>query len=167
MSGCRVARTYVLDCYVQGVSIQFQLYKSIVASFNIACWCSIMSDSETNADNAESLDGRKNESRAKLGKTKSGDGRTSEEPCNLVSPPSKERDNALVLATNEARSKMTDVYCIKVSVVDNLYGPISAVQTQRGRNLFKKVVAVYESSDQRCFAEFPLPLFANWYSQFP
>ena len=37
-----MAQTYVLDCYVQGASIKFQLYKSIVASFNVI-WCSIMS----------------------------------------------------------------------------------------------------------------------------
>ena len=126
-----------------------------------------MSDSENSPDNAESVDGRKNESRAKLEKTKSGNGRTSEEPCNLVSPPSNERDDALVPATVEARSKMTDVYCIKESVVDNLYGLNSAVQTKSGRALFRKVVAAYESSDQRCFAEFHLKIFANWYSQLP
>ena len=84
-----------------------------------------------------------------------------------MSPPSNERDNALVLATVEARHNMTDVYCIKESAVDNLYGPISAVQTKRGRALFKKVVAAYGASDLVCFAEFPLKLFSNWYSQLP
>ena len=50
-------------------------------------------------------------------------------------------------------------------MMDNLYGPISAVQTPRGRKVFKRVVAGYESSDLVCHAEFPLKLFANWYSQ--
>jgi hypothetical protein len=49
-----------------------------------------MSESD-NSDSAESVDERKNESRTKLEKTKSGDGRTREEPCNLVSRPAKQR----------------------------------------------------------------------------
>jgi hypothetical protein len=68
VSGCRVARTYVLDCYVQGVSIEFQLYKCIVASFNVT-WCSIMSGkldlaspSSKNSDGAESGNATKKES---------------------------------------------------------------------------------------------------------
>jgi hypothetical protein len=147
---------------VQGASIEFRLYKSIVASFNIACWCRIMSESDK-SDTAKSVDGRKNKSYSK-----SGDGRTKEVPfVNLVSPPSNERDNALVPATVEARPKMMDVYCIKESVQEDLYGSISAEKTKRGRAFFRKVVDAYESSDQRCFAEFPLKLFANWYSQLP
>ena len=140
---------------MQGASIYFQLYKLIVASFNLACWCSIMSESD-NSDSVESFDGRKNESRTKLDKTESGDGRTREEPCNLASPPSNERDDALGPEIVEARAKMMDVYCIKESVADDLYVPSSAVQNKKGRDHFKKVVAVYESSDTVCFAEFPL-----------
>ena len=123
-----------------------------------------MSESD-NSDSVKSVDGRKNESRTKLDKTESGDGRTSEEPCNLVSPPSNERDDALVLEIVEAHGKMMDVYCIKESVADNLHVPSSAVQNKKGRDHFKKVVAVYESSYTVCFAEFPLKLFCKWYSE--
>jgi hypothetical protein len=77
-----------------------------------------MSESD-NSDSAESVDGRKNESRTKLEKAKSGDGRTKEEACNLVSPPSNKRDDALDPGIVEVRAKMMDVYCIKASVVDN------------------------------------------------
>jgi hypothetical protein len=106
---------------VQGASIYFQLYKSIVASFNLACWCSIMKESNK-SDRTESVDGRKDESRTQVDKTESGHGKTREEPCNLVSPPSKERDdNALIPGTVEAHSKMIDVCCIKDSVILDLY----------------------------------------------
>ena len=152
---------------MQGTSIYFPLYKSTVASFNLACWRSIMEESNK-SDRAESVDGRKDESRTQVDKTESGHGKTREEPCNLVSPPSKERDNALVPGTVEARSKMIDVYCIKESVQLDLYdGHNSCVQDKRGRNHFRKVVGAYESSDTVCFAEFPLKLFGKWYSELP
>jgi hypothetical protein len=128
VSGCRVARTYVLDCYVQGVSIEFQLYKCIVASFDIvACWRSIMSESNDSDDSAEFVYETKNEHGTELDKTDSEDGRTKEKACNLISPQSNERDNALDPGTVGERAKMTDVYCIQNSVSDNLYGRISAV----------------------------------------
>ena len=72
MSGCRVARTYVLDCYVQGASIKFQLYKSIVGSFNIF-WCSIMSGLLDLALLSKNLDGT----------TESGGQRRNEKDLNL------------------------------------------------------------------------------------
>ena len=56
----------------------------------------------------------------KLDRTESGNGRTREEPCNLVSPQSNER-NALVPATLESRPKIMNVYCIQASVTDELY----------------------------------------------
>ena len=73
MSGCRVARTYVLNCYVQEASSKLQLYKSIVVSFNIAL-CSIMSgllDSASqsrNSDSARSGNGTKKENHVKSDK---------------------------------------------------------------------------------------------------
>ena len=147
---------------MQGASIEFQLYKSIVARLNIA-WCSIMSE-PNNADSAESVDGRtKNESRTKLDRTESGDGRTREEPCNLVSPPS----NAPVPATFESRLKMTDVYCIKLSVTDDLYCTRHVVNSKKGRGAFKRLVQAYENAHQNCFAEFPIGLFTNWCAELP
>ena len=167
-----MARTYILDCYVQGASIEFQLYKSIVASFNIA-WCSIMSgllDSASqsrNSDSAESGNGTKKQSHVKFDKTESGDGRTREVPCNVVSPQSNER-NVLLPETFESRGKMTDVYCIKESVTDDLYCSKHVVGTKKGRAaLFKKLVSAYEQAPQNCFAEFPIGLLANWYTELP
>ena len=79
-----------------------------------------MSESDNSEDSVESVDGRKNESRTKWDKTESGDGQRRGEPCNLVSPPSNERGNALDPEIVEARAKMMDVYCIKESVADDL-----------------------------------------------
>ena len=73
-----------------------------------------------NSDSAESGNGTKKESGMKLDRTESGNGRIREEPCNLVSPQSNER-NALVPATLESRPKIMDVYCIYASVTDELY----------------------------------------------
>ena len=56
-----MAQTYLLDCYVQGASIKFQLYKSIVASF-ILFWCSIMSGLLDLALLSKNLDGTTAES---------------------------------------------------------------------------------------------------------
>ena len=140
---------------MQGASSKLQLYKSIVASFNIA-WCSIMSG----------LLGTKKESHVKLDKTESGDGRTREEPCNLVSPQSNER-NALLPATFESRPKMTGVYCIKESVTEDLYCSKHVVGNKKGRGAFKKLVQAYEHAHQNCFAEFPIGLFASWYAELP
>jgi hypothetical protein len=57
---------------VQGASIKFQLYKSIVASFNVT-WCRIMSGlldlvspSSKNSDGAESGNATKKESSMNL-----------------------------------------------------------------------------------------------------
>jgi hypothetical protein len=119
------------------------------------------------SDSVESVDETDSKRGTELDKTDSGDGRTKAKACNLVSPPSNERDNALDPGTVGERAKMTDVYCINVSVADDLYGRISAVQSKGGRAFYKKVVAAYESSVQRCFAEFPLTFFANWYSKLP
>ena len=160
-----------MGCYMQGASSKLQLYKSIVASFNIA-WYSIMSgllDSASqskNSDSAESGYGTKKESHVKLDKTESGNGRTREQPCNLVSPQSNER-NALMPATFESRPKMTDVFCIKESVTDDLYCLRHVVGTRKGRAAFKKLVTAYELAPQNCFSEFPIGPFANWYAELP
>jgi hypothetical protein len=128
---------------VQGASIYFQLYKSIVASFNLACWCSIMSESN-DSDSAESVDGGKDESRMRVDKTESGHGKTREEHCNLISPPSNERDDGLNPEIVQARAKMMDVYCIKDSAMSDLYnGHNSYKQNKRSKDHFRKVVGAY------------------------
>jgi hypothetical protein len=125
-----------------------------------------MSDESKNSDSAESGDGTKNESRIKLDRTESGNGRTREEACNLVSPQSNERNGLLVPATLELRPKMTDVYCIKSSVTDELYCSKHVVQTTKGRKAFKEMETAYEQAPELCFAEFrPIGLFANWYAE--
>ena len=70
-----------------------------------------------------------------------------------MSPQSNER-NALFPATFESQPKMTDVYCIKESVTDDVYCSKHVVGTKKGRVAFKKLMTAYEQSFVCCF--FPL-----------
>jgi hypothetical protein len=64
-----------------------------------------------------------------------------------------------VMWHHNAAARMTDVYCINSSVAD--------LDGKRGRTIFKKEVNAYEREAPQFFSEFPVRLFANWYTHLP
>ena len=64
-----------------------------------------------------------------------------------------------VIWHHNAAARMTDVYCINPSVAD--------LDGKRGRTTFKKEVNAYEQEAPQFFSDFPVRLFANWYTHLP
>ena len=71
-----------------------------------------------------------------------------------------------VMWHHNAAARMANVmYCINPSVTDELY--LTNLDGKRGRAAFKKEVNTDEQAPHYCFSEFPVRLFANWYTHLP